>query len=396
MPKMTTEPPATATADAAIKPFRVNVPQADLDDLRDRLARTRWPDELANVGWDYGVPLAELKDLTEYWRTAYDWGAHESHLNAYPQFTTTIDGQHIHFLHVRSEEKNALPLLLTHGWPGSVAEFLDVIGPLSDPRAHGGDPRDAFHLVIPSLPGFGFSGPTHDRGWDVGRVARAWATLMQRLGYARYGAQGGDMGALVSPELGHDDPEHVVGIHVNAATVGFIPWGDVDPAELATFTDVEKARLERVKKFFSEGSGYFQIQATRPQTVAYSLTDSPAGQLAWIVDKFNDWTHGPMEEVVGRDRILTNVMLYWITGTAGSAARMYYENMHAAPSWGRSPSKTPLAVAAFTEDVSIRRYGEQANNIVRWSDFDRGGHFAAMEAPDLLVQDVRAFFRSLR
>jgi pimeloyl-ACP methyl ester carboxylesterase len=396
MPKMTTEPPATATAGAAIKPFRVKVPQADLDALRDRLARTRWPDELANVGWDYGVPLAEMKGLTEYWRTAYDWRAQESHLNAYPQFTTTIDGQNIHFLHVRSEEKNALPLLLTHGWPGSVAEFLDVIGPLSDPRAHGGDPLDAFHVVIPSLPGFGFSGPTQEKGWDTGRVARAWATLMQRVGYARYGAQGGDMGALVSPELGHVDPEHVVGIHLNAATVGFIPWGDVDPAELATFTDVEKARLERVKKFFSEGSGYFQIQASRPQTVAYSLTDSPAGLLAWIVDKFNDWTHGPMEEVVGRDRILTNVMLYWITGTAGSAARMYYENMHAAPSWGRSPSKTPLAVAAFTEDVSIRRYGEQANNITRWSDFDRGGHFAAMEAPDLLVQDVRAFFRSLR
>jgi pimeloyl-ACP methyl ester carboxylesterase len=396
MPKMTTEPLATATADAAIKPFRVNVPQTDLDDLRERLARTRWPDELADGGWDFGVPLAEMKDLTEYWRTAFDWGAQESSLNAYPQFTTTIDGQNIHFLHVRSEEKNALPLLLTHGWPGSVAEFLDVIGPLSDPRAHGGDRRDAFHLVIPSLPGFGFSGPTRDRGWDSGRVARAWATLMGRLGYARYGAQGGDIGALVSPELGHVDPEHVVGIHLNAATVGFIPWGDVDPAELATFTDLEKARLERVKKFFSEGNGYFQIQATRPQTIAYSLTDSPAGQLAWIVDKFHDWTHGPMEEVVGRDRILTNVMLYWITGTAGSAARMYYENMHAAPSWGRPPSKTPLGVAAFAEDVSIRRYGEQANNIVRWSDFDRGGHFAAMEAPDLLVQDVRALFRSLR
>jgi pimeloyl-ACP methyl ester carboxylesterase len=396
MPKMTTETPMTASADASIKPFRINVPQADLDDLRERLDRTRWPDELANVGWAYGVPVAEMKDLAGYWRTSYDWRAQESRLNAYPQFTTTIDGQNIHFLHVRSAEPNALPLLLTHGWPGSVAEFLGVIAPLTDPRAHGGDPLDAFHLVIPSLPGYGFSGPTQDRGWDIGRVARAWATLMQRLGYSRYGAQGGDIGAVVSPELGHVDPGHVVGIHVNAATVGFIPWGEVDPAELATFTEVEKARLERVKNFFSEGNGYFQIQATRPQTIAYSLSDSAAGQLAWIVDKFHDWTHGPMEEVVGRDQILTNVMLYWITGTAGSAARMYYENMHATPNWGRPPSRTPLAVAAFAEDISIRRFGEQAYNIVRWSDFDRGGHFAAMEAPDMLVEDVRAFFRSLR
>jgi epoxide hydrolase len=396
MPKLTTDRSTTATARAEITPFRIEVPEADLDDLRGRLARTRWPDELPGVGWDYGVPLAEMKDLADYWRTAYDWRAQESRLNSYPQFTTTIDGQNIHFLHVRSAEPNALPLLLTHGWPGSVAEFLDVIGPLTEPRAHGADPVDAFHLVIPSLPGFGFSGPTHERGWDIGRIAHAWAALMRRLGYSRYGAQGGDVGALVSPELGQVDPEHVVGIHVNAATVGFIPWGDVDPAELATFSQLEKTRLDRVKTFMSEGNGYFQIQATRPQTIAYSLTDSPAGQLAWIVDKFHDWTLGPMEEAVGRDRILTNVMLYWITATAGSAARNYYENMHAAPNWGRPPSKTPLAVANFAEDVAIRRYGEQANNIVRWSDFDRGGHFAAMEAPDLLVQDVRAFFRSLR
>lgn len=396
MEKMTTAHQALATTDAAITPFRINVPQADLDALHERLAQTRWPDELANVGWDYGVPLAEMKDLANYWRVSYDWRSQESRLNGYQQYTTTIDGQNIHFLHVRSAEAKALPLLLTHGWPGSVAEFLDVIGPLTDPLAYGGDPVDAFHLVIPSLPGFGFSGPTREKGWDFARVARAWAALMQRLGYGRYGAQGGDVGALVSPELGHVDPDHVVGIHVNAATVGFIPWGDVAPAELATFTEIEKARLERLKKFLTEGNGYFQIQATRPQTMAYSLTDSPAGQLAWILDKFHDWTRGPFEEAVGRDRILTNVTLYWITGTAGSAARMYYENMHSAPNWGRPPSRTPVAVAAFAEDISIKRYGERANNIVRWSDFDRGGHFAAMEAPDLLVADVRAFFRSLR
>jgi pimeloyl-ACP methyl ester carboxylesterase len=384
------------SVDAGIQPFRIEVSAAQLDELRDRLARTRWPDELPDVGWDYGVPLGYLKDLAGYWRNAYDWRANEARLNTYPQFTTTIDGQNIHFLHVRSPEPGALPLVLTHGWPGSVAEFLDVIGPLSDPRAHGGNAADAFHLVIPSMPGFGFSGPTHEKGWNTGRVAAAWAALMGRLGYQRYGAQGGDLGALVSPELGHVDAERVVGIHLNAATVGFIPWGDIDPTEVERLTEWEKARLGRMKAFLSEGNGYFQIQASRPQTLAYSLSDSPAGQLAWIVDKMHDWVHGPMEQALDRDEILTNVMFYWITGTGGSAARMYYENMHATPNWGRPPSRTPVGVAAFAEDIAIRRYGEQANNIIHWSDFERGGHFAAMEAPDLLVDDVRAFFRKLR
>jgi pimeloyl-ACP methyl ester carboxylesterase len=395
----TTTSAANATGSAArneIRPFRIEVPQADLDDLRDRLDRTRWPDEFPGVGWDHGVPSAYLMELAEYWRTSYDWREREAELNALPQFTTTIDGQNIYFLHVRSPEADALPLLLTHGWPGSVAEFLKVIGPLSDPRAHGGVPADAFSLVIPAIPGFGFSGPTRERGWNTGRVARAWAELMRRLGYERYGAQGGDVGAFVSPELGHVDPDHVVGIHLNAATVGFIPWGEVDPEELETFTEEEKARLGRMKQFLSEGNGYFQMQATRPQTIAYSLTDSPVGQLAWIVDKFNDWTHGPVEEAVTRDELLTHVMTYWLTETAGSAARFYYENMHAEANWGRQPSPTPVGVAAFAEDIAIRRYGEQGNNIVHWSDFDRGGHFAAMEAPDLFVTDVREFFRRLR
>jgi pimeloyl-ACP methyl ester carboxylesterase len=230
----------------------------------------------------------------------------------------------------------------------------------------------------------------------VRRAARAWAELMRRLGYPRYGAQGGDLGALLSPELGHVDPDHVVGIHLNAASVGFIPWGEVDPERLAAFTDEEKARLARIKTFLGEGNAYFQMQATRPQTIAYSLTDSPAGQLAWIVDKFNDWTHGPLEAAVSRDHILTNVMCYWLTGTAGSAARLYYENMHAPADWGRPPSPTPVGVAAFAEDVAIRRYGEQGHTIVHWSDFSRGGHFAALEAPDLLVGDIRAFFAPLR
>jgi pimeloyl-ACP methyl ester carboxylesterase len=378
------------------RPFRIDVPETALDDLRSRLARTRWPDELPDAGWDYGVPTAYLQDLADYWRTSYDWPAQQARLNALPQFTTEIDGQHIHFLHVRSPEPHALPLVLTHGWPGSIAEFSKVIGPLSDPRSHGADSADAFHLVIPSLPGFGFSGPTHDKGWNASRVARAWAELMRELGYARYGAQGGDLGALVSPELGHLDPEHVVGVHVNAATAGFIPWGEVPEDELATFSAEEKARLARLRKFLSEGNGYFQMQATRPQTIGYSLNDSPAGLLAWMVDKFNEWTQGPLDQALTRDEVLTNVMFYWLTGTAASSSRMYYENMHAPANWGRPPSHTPIGVAAFAEDVAIRRYGERGSNIVHWSDFERGGHFAALEAPDLLTGDIRAFFRSFR
>jgi epoxide hydrolase len=400
---MTTQSaPATGTgatvtgSDDDIRPFRIDAPESDLDDLRERLARTRWPMELRDVGWSRGVPVSYLRDLAEYWRTSFDWRTQEAALNAFPQFTTTIDGQPIHFLHVSSPEPDALPLVITHGFPGSVAEFLGVIGPLTDPRAHGGDPADAFHLLIPALPGFGFSSPLAEPGWTTARAAAAWAELMRRLGYDRYGAQGGDLGAMLSPELGYVDPEHVVGIHLNAASVGFIPFGEVDEAELATFSDVETERLERIKEFLGDGNGYFQMHATRPQTIAYPLTDSPAGQLSWLVDKFHDWVAGPLHEAVTPDQILTNVMLYWLTCTAGSAANMYYENMHAAPNWGRPPSTTPIGVATFATDVAIRRYGERGNTIVHWSDFDRGGHFAAMEAPALYVDDVRRFFRRLR
>lgn len=396
-----TRSPAPAASAAAeshgeVRPFRIEISDTDLNDLQNRLGHARWPAELPDVGWSRGVPVGYLEDLVDHWRTSYDWRAQEATLNVYPQYTTTIDGQNIHFIHVRSPDADALPLIVTHGFPGSVAEFLDVIGPLSDPRGHGGDPSDAFHLVIPALPGFGFSGPARQPGWTTQRAARAWAGLMRQLGYQRYGAQGGDLGALLSPELGHIDPEGVVGIHVNAATVGFIPFGGVDEAELARLTDVERARIQRMQAFLGDGNGYFQMHATRPQTIAYSLTDSPVGQLAWIVDKFHDWVHGPLDEAVSRDQILTNVMFYWLTRTAGSAANIYYENMHAQPSWAREPSKTPIGVAAFAEDISIRRYGEQSNNIVHWSDFDRGGHFAAMEAPDLFIEDVRTFFRPLR
>ena len=383
--------------EAEIRPFRIEIPQGDLDDWLDRLDRTRWPDEIPGAGWDRGVPLGYLKELAEHWRTSYDWREHEAELNGFPQFATTIDGQNVHFLHVRSPEPGAFPLILSHGWPGSVVEFLDVIGPLTDPRSHGGDPADAFHLVIPSLPGFGFSGPTCEPGWDSFRIAGAFAGLMGRLGYERYGAQGGDFGAFISPDLGRVAPDHVTGVHVNAATVGFIPFGGVDEATLSEFTEAEKVRFERMNRFLSEGNGYFQIQCTRPQTVAYGLTDSPVGQLAWIVEKFKEWSYPSAElpeNTIDRDRMLTNVMLYWLTATGASSAHLYYESTHSS-NWP-TPSAVPTGVAVFAEDIPIRRFAEQDNNIVHWSEFDRGGHFAAMEAPDLLTGDVRDFFRPLR
>jgi epoxide hydrolase len=386
------------TDEAQIRPFRIDVPQADLDDLRSRLAATRWPSELPGVGWSRGVPVGYLKELAEYWRTSYDWRKHEAALNEHPQYVTTVDGANVHFLHVRSPEPYALPLIITHGGLGSVAEFLDVIGPLTDPRSHGGDPADPFHLVIPAMPGYGFSGPTGQTGWTTDRIAKAWAELMRRLGYARYGAQGGDWGSFVTPQLGRIDPDRVVGVHVNAASAGFIPFGDVSAEELATFTDAEKARLTRIKAFMTDGNGYFQMCATRPQTVAYGHADSPVAQLAWIVEKFKEWTHPAdalPDAAVDRDRLLTNVMLYWLTGTAASSAQLYYENMHSG-SWRQERVTVPTGVAVFAEDMAIRRYAEHGHNIVHWSEFDRGGHFAALEAPDLYVGDVRTFFRTLR
>jgi epoxide hydrolase len=378
-----------------MRPFRISTPEEDLDDLRDRLQGTRWPTEIAGQGWARGVPLSYVTELADYWRTSYDWRKEETRLNEFPQFTTTIDGARVHFLHVRSPEPDALPLIITHGWPGSVVEFLDIIGPLTDPRAHGGSADDAFHLVIPSIPGFGFSGPTREPGWTARRVASAFAELMRRLGYQRYVAQGGDLGAVVSPELGRVDPEHLLAVHVNAATVGFMPFPPIPETELSELTHSERTRVERIAAFMSDDFGYAQIQSTRPQTLAYGLTDSPAGQLAWIVEKFQSWTHAELpEDAVNRDTMLTNVMVYWLTRTAGSAATIYYEDMHA----GQWPerSTTPTGVAVFAEDISIRRYAEQNNNVVHWSEFDRGGHFAALEAPDLLVGDIREFFRDYR
>jgi pimeloyl-ACP methyl ester carboxylesterase len=375
-----------------MKSYRIEIPQADLDDLGERLARVRWPEAIDGAGWERGVPVGYLKDLVEYWRTGYDWREQEAQLNKYPQFLTEIDGADVHFLHVRSAEPDATPLLLVHGWPGSVVEFLDVIGPLTDPRAHGGDPARAFHLVIPSLPGYGLSGPLRETGWTDGRVARALTTLMAELGYDRYGVQGGDIGAFIGPEMGRVAPDHVVGVHVNSLVT--FPTGD--PDELAGLTEAERERLALMKRWQDDQSGYLQLQGTRPTTVSYGLTDSPVGQLAWIVEKFKDWTDPASElpeDAVDRDRLLTDVMLYWLTGTALSTANSYYERFHDASMWApREPSTVPTGVAVFAVDISIRRFAEKTQKIVHWSEFDRGGHFAALEAPDLLVEDIRTFF----
>ncbi|WP_022885831.1 epoxide hydrolase family protein [Glaciibacter superstes] len=380
--------------DALISPFRIQIPQADLDALNDRLDNTRWPDELPGVGWTYGVPVSYLKGLAEYWRNSYDWRTFEAKLNDFPQFTTEIDGQNIHFLHVRSPEPNALPLILTHGWPGSIVEFMNVIGPLTDPCAYGGDPADAFHVVIPSMPGFGFSGPTRETGWDMARIAHAWAELMRRLGYERYGAQGGDAGSVISPMLGGIDPQRVVGVHVNGS-LGF-PTGD--PAEMAAMSEAELARLGALQSQMTDGTGYAIIQSTRPRTLGFGLADSPVGQLAWIVEKFKEWTDPAFElpeDAVDRDLMLTNVSVYWLTNTATSAARLYREGQ---ASWGQPAERSEVqsGFAVFPGDFGIRPIAERDNNVVHWSEFERGGHFPALEVPDLLVGDVRTFFRGVR
>ncbi|NEW41325.1 epoxide hydrolase [Nocardia cyriacigeorgica] len=382
---------------AAITPFRIDIPQNDLDDLHRRLDATRWPAPLPGDDWDTGVPTGWLREMVAYWRDGYDWRAAERRLNEFPQFTTEIDGQLVHFVHVRSPEPTAFPLILTHGWPGSIVEFLDMIGPLTDPRAHGADPADAFHVVIPSLPGFGFSGPVADSGWTVERIAVAWAELMARLGYERYGAQGGDFGGAVSPELGRVAPERVAGVHVNGGVGDYLPL-PLPEEELATLTELERDRVRRTEAFMQEEFGYISIQSTRPQTLAYGLVDSPVAQLAWIMDKFREWTHPRAvdpDKILDRDRLLTNVMLYWLTGTAGTAAYVGYAQD--AP-WGaeKQNSGVPTGVIVFAHDVAIRKYAGTADTITRWIDVDRGGHFAALEEPVLLASDMREFFGDLR
>ncbi|WP_063045577.1 epoxide hydrolase family protein [Nocardia pseudovaccinii] len=379
-----------------IRPFRIDIPQAQIDDLHARLANTLWPDEIPGGGWDKGASISYMKGLADYWRSEYDWRAVEARLNELPQFVTDIDGQRLHFLHVRSPEPGAVPLVLSHGWPGSFIEFLDVIGPLSDPRAHGGDPADAFHLVIPSLPGFAFSEPGPKAGdGSTEQFAQVVAKLMARLGYDRYGAQGGDAGFFVSTELGRIATDHVLGIHVNGPIT--LPSWSADGTE-PEYSPQDRAKLDKLTGSESYTRfGYAMVQAGRPQTLAIGMHDSPAGLLTWIVDLFQRWTNPALElpdEAVDRDALLTNVSLYWFTRTFVSSIRLYGEG----DSWGMPArnSGVPTAAAVFAGDNSIRVLAEQQHNIVRWTEYDRGGHFAAMEAPDLLTDDVRAFFRSLR
>ena len=385
-----------------IHPFHIAIPDPDVEDLHERLSRTRRPNALPGVGWERGVPADYLEQLLAYWRDDYDWRAHERQLNAFAQYVTTIDGQPIHFLHVRSPEPDALPLIVTHGYPSSVVEFTHVIGPLSDPRAHGGDPADAFHLVLPSVPGFGFSSPLREPGWQLARTARAWVELMRRLGYERYVAQGGDIGAGVTGMLGALDPQAVLATHVNSDPLGTALIADRLGIHLEAFaasglSGDERQRVEFLARYAAEGKGYLQLQSTRPQGIAYALTDSPVAQLVWIAEKFKEWTDPAAElpeDAVDRDQLLTNVSLYWFTRTGASAANFLYEAAHSSE-W-LAPSGTPQGWAVFAADAIMRRLLDPEQQVEHWSQFDRGGHFAAMEAPELLVEDVRAYFRRFR
>ena len=377
--------------DTAIRPFRVEIPQAALDELAGRLGRALWPDELPGNDGQYGMTSARVQDLAKYWLDGFDWRKVEARLNSCPQFVTDIDGQRIHFLHVRSGRRDATPLLLTHGWPGSVVEYLDVIAPLTEP----GDPdAPAFHLVIPSLPGFGFSGPTRGPGWGKQRTAQAWAELMHRLGYDRYGLVGNDAGSMISPEVGRIDPEHVIGLHVTQ--LFSFPSGD--PAEFQGLSEEDQAALAHLQRFMDNKFAFNVLHSQQPQTLAFALADSPVGLLAWNAQLFG--------ESLDPDFVLANVAIYWLTGTSGSAIRFYYENAHAAekPS---GPTTAPTALAMFGGDFqSIRRFaGRDHSNIVSWhaygpaapagSPADAPGHYAAHEATDVLVADIREFFAGL-
>ncbi|UGT40559.1 epoxide hydrolase [Nocardia yamanashiensis] len=379
-----------------IRPFRIDIPQADLDDLRYRLTRTRWIDQLPGAGWERGVPTEYLRDLATYWAEKFDWRAVESRLNAFPQFTTVIDGQRLHFLHIRSERADATPLLLIHGWPGTAADFLDLAGPLTDPAAHGEPDAPAFHLVIPTLPGHGFSGPLTETGWHDGKVAGALAELMARLGYDRYGVQGGDHGAFIAPRLGREHADHVLGVHANALVT--FPTGD--PADMAALTDAERQRLGAMKRFQDNGSAYMNLAGSRPNTLAQLLADSPVAQLAWIIEKYKEWTDAAYElpeQAIDRDKLLTTVAIYWLTDTARSVANYYFERFSDPSMFAPKPKGTvPTGVAVFTTaDFAIRPFAEKAHNIVHWSEFRSGGHFPALEVPELLAGDIREFFGSL-
>jgi pimeloyl-ACP methyl ester carboxylesterase len=369
-----------------IRPFRIDIPQTDVDDLQQRLAGARWPDELPGVGRARGIPLDELRKLADYWRTGFDWRAAEVRLNAYPQFTTEIDGQQIHFLHIRSDRRDATALVLTHGFPSSVAEFQGLVDPLVNPTD-----GSAFHLVVPSLPGYAYSTPLAATGWTMARTSRAWVELMRRLGYDRYGVHGGDVGAGVSGAVASLDPEHVIGVHVvtdplTAANVATFMPGLADRLDDAD--PVDRLIKERMAAFRNDGSGYLAIQNTRPQTIGYGLTDSPVLQLAWVAEKVHDWTDLPVD----RDQLLTTVSLYWFTRSGASAAHTLYEQAHSSE-WG-GPVTIPQGFAVFGADETVRKL-MPAPEGAHWSEFERGRHFPAMEAPAELAADLQRFFGSL-
>jgi epoxide hydrolase len=370
--------------DEQIRPYRIETSDDELADLYERLARVRWAPEPADGDKGYGVPLAQVRELVEHWRDRYDWRAWEARLNAHPQYTTTIDGTNVHFLHIRSPEPAALPLVLSHGWPGTVAEYLDILGPLSDPSRHGLDPTIAFDLVVPSLPGFGFSGPTPDTGWGPRRIARAWAVLMRRLGYERYGAAGNDWGSIISLDLGRIAPDHMIGAHVAQA---WSPPPDDDPTWLADLSPRDKTALKAFQHYAANEASYGAVQGQQPQTLAHALSDSPVGLLGWNAQAMRD---------LDADALLTHVTIHWLTNTAGSAIRIYAEQQREAPP--AVPTTVPVGVAQFPNDLaSIRTFAEhQHTNIISWNHHDRGGHYAAHDAPDLLVRDIRQLFATLR
>jgi microsomal epoxide hydrolase len=381
-----------------VQPFRIAVPDAVLADLRERLARTRLPDQLEGAGWDYGTERGYLEELVAHWRERFDWRRQEAALNAFPQFTTAIEGHRVHFVHARSPHPGAFPLVVTHGWPGSFFEFHKILGPLTDPPAHGGDARDAFHVVCPSIPGYGFSEAPRTRGWDVRRMAEVNAALMERLGYARYGAQGGDWGAIISTHNALVDPARCAGIHLNMV-VALPPPGVADP--MAGLSDAEKQAVADLFAFQKNETGYQAIQGTKPQTLGYGLNDSPAGLAAWIVEKFRSWSDcgGDVERRFSKDELLTNVTIYWVTQSITSSTRLYCETMRSGR-FGMTGERveTPTGCAIFPKELyrAPRAWAERAYRVEQWTVMPAGGHFAALEEPRLLVEDVRALFRRLR
>lgn len=377
-----------------IQPFSIAAPAAELDDLRNRLRRTRWPDAETPDDWSQGVPLAYAQEFCHYWAEDYDWPAREARLNRFPQFKTSIDGLDIHFIHQRSKESTARPLLITHGWPGSVVEFHKVIAPLTDPRAHGGDAQDAFHLICPSLPGYGFSGKPKEVGWGVEKIAQVWDELMLRLGYDAYLAQGGDWGAAVTTAIGMQNLGRCVGIHVN------MPIAPPTPQALKNPTEREQRALDALQYYQDWDSGYSKQQSTRPQTLGYGLADSPAGQAMWILEKFWRWTdcQGHPENALSRDELLDNIMFYWLNRAAASSARLYWESFGAFGGAG-DRVELPTGASIFPKEVVLtpRSWAEQRyGNILYWSELDRGGHFAAFEQPQLFVREVTKAFRLMR